>query len=300
MRKLDKLIADQERKARTHARTMWAEYGGHQLTEAVDAGQLTIHLDWINGVFERGNIDQQAMVSILRERISESGGALMFDTMMGGVVDAAEQEQKIHIDVANRHGIRRTTTGTAMISYLPTFPQASIGDILEAKETINAPLTEYKATVATLERRIRNSSLSKGELDEELSFLWHDEVEPKTRELTNALYDTELPRLSSALKGAAYGASIPGITFVVAGGVGHYLDISVDDISHAADVLSSAGIDIPSSVSAAATASVGGAISGAISGWKATAKSIKKLSSGGLYYLADTSRSLETVRRRKR
>lgn len=271
---------------------MWNAHGGNQLVEAEIAGQLTIMTSWIDGLFKDGDLDQELLLGLLESQVAATEGSLMFDSMMGGMVSAAQKEEVLKIPPASRYGIRRTTTGAAMISYLPTFAGATISDVLEAKNQIRMPLDNYKQAVKDLEQRLQPSANDPHELKEELDFLWHDHVEPRVKELSEAFQDTKLPRISAASKGFVRGALKPGMVFLVGDKAVSEANLTPEDLERIMNVADGAGITPWLTPEGAATASVASGIMGAVNGWQAATKKLESLKGDGLYYLVDTENAL--------
>lgn len=289
LKKRLKPIAEQ---LRDQSFDLWKAHGGGQLEEAESAGQLTVMTSWVDDIFAGGELSQDAVIKLISDQVSGSDGSIMFDSMMGGVVSAAQKESVIALTTTSRYGLRRTATGAAMISYLPSFAGASISDILEAKRKIKTPLDAYKDAVKVLEGRIRADALDPGTFGEEIDFLWHDSVEPQLKELTSAFRDTRLPRVSGAVKGAAMGALPPGVIFLVGANVADSPALTPEDLDRMTKLVEGAGIDPLMSTDGLLGASVMGGVVGAVNGWRAAAKSISTIRNNGLFYLVDTNVSL--------
>lgn len=271
---------------------LWNAHGGEQLEEAESAGQLTVMTSWVDDLFSGGELSQDAVIKIINEQVSESRGSIMFDSMMGGLVSAAQKEHVISVPTASRYGLRRTATGTAMITYLPSFAGATISDVLEAKRQIRTPLGAYKNAVKELEQRISADVLDPGAFEEEIDYLWHDVVEPQLGELTSAFQDTRLPRVSAAASGLVKGVLPPGLIFLVGSQAAARGVLISDDVERIASLVESAGIEPLLTVDSFIGASVAGGVAGAVNGWREAAKSLNAIRNNNLFYLVDTSLSL--------
>ena len=271
---------------------MWKDHGGDQLEHAVSAGALTIHSDWAADVITRPDeIDQDKMLDIIRQQLAATGGAIMFDSLMGNLVSAAETEQFLPIANRQQVGIRRTKTGTAMISFLPAFPDASIEEVLDARKVIRAPLDEYRLAVVELEAMLYPRGGPRVD-DEALDDLWHDYVEPRVGTVIEALDDTSLSRTWRATKSGLLRGAIPGATFFVTQVGDSIPGVQPEDIQRVVDLAVEAGMpDLSTSIAAAVTTSVA-AITGAYAGWKGASKAREIVQDNELAYLADTQRAL--------
>lgn len=290
---LEQKLKPMSRAFRLTQTDMWNAHGGPQLDEAVRAGQLTIHAEWANELFLNGDLDQDSFLRVLQSHISTTNGSLLFDTMMGGLVTAASKEQKLTIPSQSRHGIRRTKTGTAMISYLPTFPGADVGDVLEAKSIIKTPLAAYQDAVKELEVRISASAESEDDVDDEITFIWHDHVEPRIQELQRAFTDTQLPRLSATAKGFVKGATPPGMIFMAGTAASEHTELTGRDIEHIATLLEPIGLSAYLTPEAAGVASLVWGVKRAYDGWKSANSALRAVRQDGLFYLVDAQRALD-------
>lgn len=292
-RKLKKQLQPVVDRLRFQYFDMWRDYGGDQLVEAENAGHLTIMTSWIDELLEDGELDQERTVSLLESQIASTQGSLMFDSMMGGLVSAAQKEELIQVPVASRYGIRRTTTGTAMIAYLPTFSGASISDVLEAKSQIRTPLDDYREAVKDLEQRISSNVQDPKEFKEELDFLWHDRVEKRIQELSKAFQDTNLPRVSAASKRFAGGVIVPGMVFLVGDKVTNEGKLTSEDMETIINAAAGFGVDAWLTPEGAVTASVAGGVIGAVNGWRNATKKLASPRVDGLFYLVETNKALK-------
>lgn len=288
-----KFIREDAHKLLKQQEKMWKDHGGDQLEQAVSAGALTIHSDWATDVITRPDeVDVDKMLSVVQGQLVATGGAIMFDALMGNLVSAAEREQFIPIAKRQQVGIRRTKTGTAMISFLPAFPNASIEDVLLARKVIRAPLDEYRLAVVELEAMLHPRCGLEVD-DEALDDLWHDYVEPRVRTVIEALDDTSLSRTWRATKSGLLRGAFPGVTFV-ATQTGDYIPgVQPEDVQRVVNLAVEAGLpDLSNPLAAAVTTSVA-TITGAYTVWKNDSQARREIvRNNELAYLADTQRAL--------
>lgn len=283
---------DAERLLEQNAR-MWEIHGGSQLDHAVSAGALTIHTDWVGDVITRPDeIDEDKMLEIIRGQVGATGGAIMFDSLMGDLVSAAERERFLPLEKRQQVGIRRTKTGTAMISFLPAFPGASIVEVLESRKIIQAPLDEYRLAVVQLETMLQLEDGDSHVDNDALEDLWHDYVEPRVSKVIEALNDTSLSRSRSTAKSGLFGAASPCAAFFVTEVGAAVPGIHPEDIQRVVDLAASAGMPDLSTPLAAGVASSITAVTGARLGWKSAQRRRDLVRNNDLVYLADTQRAL--------
>lgn len=135
---------------------------------------------------------------------------------------------------------RQAAVGVGLLEKLPTFPDASMAHVLEARDELAEGRARYRASVKSLAHKLQSSALDTT-LPSEIDEMWHDEVRPcledlrKTVSMTRIAYETSkrlvtegygvptlavtianIPDLASMLPSAAAAAGAAG-RVVVAG-----------------------------------------------------------------------------------
>ena len=77
---------------------------------------------------------------------------------------------------------RRAALGTGLMERLPTFPDAPMGHVLEAREELAQDRAAYRSAVKDLSSKLASSALD-DTLPSEIDELWQDDVRPKLESL---------------------------------------------------------------------------------------------------------------------
>lgn len=109
---------------------------------------------------------------------------------------------------------RRAAVGTGLVERLPTFPDAPMSQVLEAREELADGRARYRASAKSLADKLQSSALDAthpSEIDE----LWHDEVRPSLEELRSTASKTRLA-VETGKRLVAEGYGVPTIAVAVA------------------------------------------------------------------------------------
>ena len=189
-----------------HVKQLWDQYGGPELDAAIEHGILEIDQDWFFNA-ETNDIDQTRLLEKLRSPDSH----LLVDSQIRQIAEAAVKEGLLQVPEARSSRLRKTKTGTSMITYLPAFENAPVEEILEARQETRDYLGRYRTTIATLAEKLQAEPFSP-ELSAEIEDLWIDGVLPRIIEIQRALEESSL---GGALKTAV--SNLPGSLPAIAG-----------------------------------------------------------------------------------
>ncbi len=153
------------------------QYGGHgpEMDRAIESEALT--------VIDTGFDFDEGADSVAAWYKKQLSGALS-DHSSGVLLDpetsklARESEDSGHFGSYAASRSRRASTGTGLVERLPTFPNAPMEHILEAREELTDHRQGYRNAVKRLERGLESAALDDS-LPYELDELWHDEVQPQ-------------------------------------------------------------------------------------------------------------------------
>lgn len=115
--------------------------------------------------------------------------------------------------VANARA-RRATVGTGLVERLPTFPDAPMEQVLEAREELSEGRARYRASVKSLSDKLQSSALDTT-LSSEIDELWHDEVRPSLEDLRSAASKTRVA-VETGKRLVTEGYGIPSLIVTVA------------------------------------------------------------------------------------
>jgi len=86
---------------------------------------------------------------------------------------------------------RRAAVGTGLVERLPTFPDAPMSQVLEAREELADGRARYRASAKILADKLQSSALD-ATLPSEIDELWHDEVRPSLEDLRKTASKTRV------------------------------------------------------------------------------------------------------------
>lgn len=120
-------------------------------------------------------------VSDLIETFRDSMLAALKDSKRAILVDPLASEMaRIYPDHGSAYTnarARHASTGSGLIQRLPTFPEASIEHILEARDELAEGRIGYRKAVKDLANKLASAPFDES-MPDEIDELWHDSVEP--------------------------------------------------------------------------------------------------------------------------
>lgn len=160
-----------------------------QLDMALDAGVVTMISD---GTRLEDPIDRQ--ISWYRDRLSKAladpSSHILLDETTTEFLREAEVYADGLPDVTGTRS-RRATVGAGLVERLPTFPDAPMKHVLEAREELSEGRAQYRTSVKRLSDTLKSSSLD-ATLPSEIDELWHDEVRPSLDNLRSVASKTRV------------------------------------------------------------------------------------------------------------
>lgn len=219
-----------------HAKKLWDRYSGPELDAAVEHDILEIDQEW----FFDTNANDLDQAKIL-EKLRNPDAHLLVDYQMRKLAEAAVREGRLEIFQSQSSRLRKTKTGTTMLTQLPTFEDAPVEKILTARTETQDYLGRYRTTVAQLAEKLRAEPFS-SEISTEIDDLWQDSVLPRILEIQEALEESSL---GSALKTSVKNLSAASPKVVGAGLVPPSIHLGVSawtDLEAIAPTLVTSGI----------------------------------------------------------
>lgn len=169
-------------KMREQATQVFDSVEAVELDAALDTGAVTMISD---GTRLEDNTEQQ--VKWFRDRLTEA----LADPSSSVLLDQAttkylryEGEYVDGLPHMADNRARRTALGTGLVERLPTFPDAPMSHVLEAREELAEDRAAYRSSVKELAGKLK-SSATDATLPSEIDELWQDAVRPKLENLRN-------------------------------------------------------------------------------------------------------------------
>ncbi|PQZ92886.1 hypothetical protein CQ018_10425 [Arthrobacter sp. MYb227] len=109
---------------------------------------------------------------------------------------------------------RRVAVGTGLVERLPTFPDAPMSQILEARDEPAAGRARYRTSAKNLADKLQSSALDET-LSSEIDELWNDEVRPALEDLRKSASMTRVA-VESGKRLVTEGYGVPTIAVAIA------------------------------------------------------------------------------------
>lgn len=160
-----------------------------ELDMALDAGFVTLISD--GSRLEDSTAEQ---VKWFRDRLTQaladsSSSVLLDEVTTEFLREAGGYADGLPAVVDDRS--RRTAVGAGLVERLPTFPDAPMSHILEAREELGEDRAAYRKAVKELASKLQSSALEET-LSSEIDELWHDAVRPKLEDLRKSATATRV------------------------------------------------------------------------------------------------------------
>lgn len=160
-----------------------------EIEMALDAGSVSMIS---KGTRFEDPIDQQ--VSWFRDRLTEALGDPGTHMLMDGPSTAFLRDSEVYPDglptvAATRS--RHAAVGTGLVEKLPTFPDAPMDHVLEAREELAEGRAKYRASAKHLADKLESSALD-ATLPSEIEELWLDDVRPRLEDLRRSVSKTRV------------------------------------------------------------------------------------------------------------
>jgi hypothetical protein len=213
------------------AREMMLAAGAGELAPALDAGLVAIEpvvqeSDAVATVApgiaaaagvgtDYDSLLANSFMQRIRELLADPFAYPLFDEQVGDIVRAHVSEGLFEVGaVPRRHG-KHVSAAAQSMEKLPSFPSASVQEVLEIRNELQKPLTNFRAAVAEMER-ILQSAAYETDFPAEVEDLYLEKVAPALQEIG------ELVRQNSYLRElmrAAVGDAKSMLTAVLTVGV---------------------------------------------------------------------------------
>lgn len=160
-----------------------------ELEMALESGAVTLISD---GTRLEDSIDQQVewFRGRLTQALDEPGSTVLLDDVTSEFLNKSGRYADGLPDVAGSRSLR-AAVGTGLVERLPTFPDAPMEDVLEAREELAEGRAAYRSSVKELAAKLQSSALEPT-LPSEIDELWHDTVHPALKDLRKTVNTTRI------------------------------------------------------------------------------------------------------------
>jgi hypothetical protein len=227
-----------EASAELHAksRELLNESGADELIPAIDAGVVTIDpviregdsaTALVPGIQRAAGVEPDydsliadSFLQRLRDLLVDAYAYPLFDEQVGDIVRSHVSEGLFEVGAMSlRHG-RQASTAAQLMEKLPSFPAASLAEVLDIREELRGPLTRFRAAVAEMERLLQ-SAAHEQDFAAEVEDLYREKVAPALQEIAELVeQNSYLHQLMRAVAANPKSALTAVRTMGVAGAAG--------------------------------------------------------------------------------
>jgi hypothetical protein len=204
------LLAQSSEELLAKSREMLAKAGADELMPAIDAGLVQVDPvlrgsdDTVAAVassvasaagVEAANdaLIAESFMARLRDLLRDPFAYPLFDEMVGEIVRSHVAEGLFEVGAVTTRRGKQVSAASRLIETLPSFPAASIGEILDIRQELAAPLTNFRAAVAEMERLIQSAAYD-ADFAAEVEDLYMEKVAPALQEIAELVRDNSYLR----------------------------------------------------------------------------------------------------------
>lgn len=184
-----------------------------ELDMALDSGVVTLISD---GTHLEDSIDQQVewFRGRLTQALADPSSTVLLDDVTSEFLSESGRYADGLPDVADGRS-RRASVGAGLVERLPTFPEAPMSHVLEAREELAEGRAAYRSAVKELASKLQSSALEPT-LPSEIDELWHDTVRPTLKDLRKTVSTTRIA-WKTGKRLVTEGSGLPSILVAVVG-----------------------------------------------------------------------------------
>jgi hypothetical protein len=182
---MKRLLRQMAQELQTAVVPMLEEAGAGELAPAIDAGLMDI-----DPLVSEFTDDQDALINAfmdkLRALLLSRDAYPLFDEQVGVLVRAGVDEGMFELGrTAKRRG-KSVGLASDFIARVPVFPDASIAEILDVRNELRRPLSQFRAAVSAFSARVEAAAHDE-DFAAEVDDLYIAEVAPALQEIREAV-----------------------------------------------------------------------------------------------------------------
>jgi hypothetical protein len=162
----------------------------------------------------------EAFVEKLTQHLSSGRDYLVFDDAVARLVDAAVREGAVRPTTGSKGRSRQVMTAATLMTRLPTFPEATVDELLDIREELTDPITRFRSAMVTMGRSF-TAEAWEPDFGDQVHDAWIETIQPAVLDIEEAVrQNTSLATRAAGVAGAL-NTSFPGLMLVSAGVVDH-------------------------------------------------------------------------------
>jgi hypothetical protein len=159
-------------------------------------------------------------VEKLSRHLSSGREYLLFDEPIASLTEAAIREGVFTPAKGPAGRCAQAMTASGLMGRLPTFPDATVDEVLDIRKELAAPLTQFRSAMVTISKTF-TSAPWESDFEDELHDAWVETVHPALEAVDGTVRDNHsLLTLAAGVAGAV-NTALPGLIIVAAGLHGH-------------------------------------------------------------------------------
>jgi hypothetical protein len=162
----------------------------------------------------------ETFVDKLSKHLSSGREYLIFDEPIANLTDAAIREGLFTPAKGPAGRCAQAMTASGLMSRLPTFPTATVDEVIDIRSELTPSLTQFRSAMVTISKSF-SSAPWETDFEDEMHDAWVESVLPAVESIDTSVKDnSSLLSLATGIAGAANSA-YPGLAIVGTGLVGH-------------------------------------------------------------------------------
>ncbi|MGO9196767.1 MAG: hypothetical protein ACLQK4_06535 [Acidimicrobiales bacterium] len=162
----------------------------------------------------------KAFVQKLAKHLSSGREYLIFDEPIADLTQAAIREGIFSPAKGPAGRSAQAMTASALMGRLPTFPTATVDEVLDIRTELTSSLTRFRAAMVTISKTFASAAWE-ADFEDEVHDTWVESVLPAVEAIDASVQDNRsLLALANGVAGAA-NTSYPGLAIAAAGLLGH-------------------------------------------------------------------------------
>lgn len=155
----------------------------------------------------------------LRRHLATGREYLLFDEATASLMDSAIRAGVWTPAKGPAGRSAQAMTGAGLMGRLPSFPDASMDEVLDIRTALSAPLIRFRAAMVTVSNGLKSKAWERDFADE-VHDVWVESVSPAVAAIEGAVRDDRSLRTAASRCANSLSASLPGIGIFAAGAVG--------------------------------------------------------------------------------
>lgn len=162
----------------------------------------------------------ETFVDKLSKHLALGREYLIFDEPVANLTEAAIREGVFTPAKGPAGRCAQAMTAAGLMGRLPTFPNATVDEVLDIRKDLSPSLTNFRSAMVTISKTFASSAWE-ADFEDEVHSAWVETVLPAVEAIDGSVRDNNsLLSLAAGMAGAA-NTALPGLVIVAAGLHGH-------------------------------------------------------------------------------